>query len=312
MKKIFILFIFSQIAFAQKTIVKTFLHFSGKIDKYPIEMTIEFHQGEDSISGSYYYLKNGKDTSISLKGISKNKEINFIETTYKPTKKGNIPQKTGSFTLSFNTNQELNGKWQNDKNDKQLNVTLVCLENLSAFNPQDYSYKLNQYQGKAENTTGELADNYLISKLEIYNSKKEKFQTLSGFNKVIYQKDGEVELEDLNFDGLLDIKIPIYFPERTKYDGSFLYFVYDKTKKQFIRNTKLEELEYLFFDQKNKEFVKYEADGRGNESDFYYKWSNGNFYLIRKAQSFEDSDKTLYTEYQIKNNKSVKIKEYQK
>lgn len=312
MKKIFILFIFSQIAFAQKTIVKTYLHFSGKIDKYPIEMTVEFIQGKDSVSGSYYYVKNGKDMPIFTKGIFKNNEIKLIETSYTPTKNGNVFLKTGSFTLQLSNENALTGIWQNEKKDKQFNVSLTCIENLSLFNPKNFSYKLNPYKGKAENMNGELADNYLISKLDIYNSKKEKIQTLSGFNKVIDEKDGEVQLEDINFDGLLDVKIPIYFPDRTKYDGSFLYFVYDKTKKQFIRNTKLEELEYLFFDQKNKEFVKYEADGRGNESDYYYKWSNNNFYLIRKSQSFEDSEKTTYTEYQIKNNKSVKLKEYQK
>jgi hypothetical protein len=312
MNKILILFAFSQIAFAQKTIVKTSLHFSGKIDKYPIEMTIEFIQGQDSVSGSYYYLKNSKDMPIFTKGIYKAGEIKLDETSYTATKKGNVPQKTGSFLLQLDSEYKLSGIWQNVKKDKRFDATLSCLEDLSSFNPKNYSYKLNQYKGKAENTNGELADNFLISKLDIYNSKKEKVQTISGFNKAIYEKDGTVELEDLNFDGLLDIKIPIYFPDRIKFDSGYLYFVYDKTKKQFIRNTKLEALEYLNFDQKNKEFVKFEADGSGNESDYYYKWSNNNFYLIKKVQSFEDNDKTTYTEYEIKNNKSVKVREYQK
>lgn len=311
MKRILVFFIFSQIAFAQKTSVKTFLHFSGKIDKYPIEMTIEFSQGKDSVSGEYYYSKKGKGISISLKGILKNNEIRLTETTYVPSKEGNIPKKTGSFSLKLTSNYELSGIWQNDKKDKQFDVSLSCIENLTAFNPKNYSYKLNSYKGKAENTTNEPADYYLIDRLDIYNS-KEKIQTLSGFKNVLYGNNGEVELEDINFDGLLDIKIPIYFPERTKYDGSFLYFVYDKGKNQFIRNSKLEKLEYLSFDQKNKQFVRSEADGSGNESDRYYKWLNNDFYLIREVKSFEDSNKTFYTEYQIRNNKSVKVKEYQK
>lgn len=312
MNKIFILFAISQIAFAQKTIVKTSLHFSGKIDKYPVEMTIEFVQGQDSVSGSYYYGKNRQNMPIFTKGVFKAGEIKLHETTYIATKKGNVPTKTGSFLLQLDSEYKLSGIWQNAKKDKKFDATLSCLEDLTSFNPKKYSYTLNQYKGKAENTTGKLDDNFLINKLDIYNSKKEKIQTISGFNNVIYEKDGTVELEDLNFDGLLDIKIPIYFPDRTKYDGGYLYFVYDKTKKQFIRNTKLEALEYLNFDQKNKEFVKYEADGSGNETDYYYKWSNNNFYLIRKVESFEDNNKTTYTEYEIKNNKSVKIKEYQK
>lgn len=312
MNKILILFAISQIAFAQKTIVKTSLHFSGKIDKYPIEMTIEFIQGQDSVSGSYYYLKNSKSMPIFTKGIYKANEIKLDETTYTATKKGNVPAKTGSFVLQLDNEYKLSGIWQNVKKDKKFDATLTCLEDLSSFNPKNYSYKLNQYKGKAENINGKLDDNFLISKLDIYNSKKEKVQTISGFNKAIYEKDGTVELEDLNFDGLLDIKIPIYFPDRIKYDNGYLYFVYDKAKRQFIRNTKLEELEYLNFDQKNKEFIKYEADGSGNEIDSYYKWSNNNFYLIKKVESFEDNDKTTYTEYEIKNSKSVKVKEYQK
>lgn len=312
MKKFIFLLLFSQITFAQKTIVKTILHFSGKIDKYPIEMTVEFIHGKDSVSGSYYYVKSGKDRSIFTNGILKNGEIKLEETAYTSTKTGNVAKKTGSFLLQLNKQYGLSGIWENNKKDKKFDVTLTCLEDLTSFNPKNYSYKLNQYKGKAENTNGELADNFLISKLDIYNSKKEIVQTLSRFNKVIYEKDGQVELEDLNFDGLLDIKIPIYFPDRIKYDGGFLYFVYDKTKKQFIRNIKLEELEYLFFDQKNKEFIKYQADGSGNETDEHYKWLNNNFYLIKKVESFEDNDKTTYTEYEIKNNKSVKVKEYQK
>lgn len=298
--------------FAQKTSVTTVLNFSGKIDKYPIELTVNVSQVKDSVYGSYYYTKNGKDMSISLKGILKNEEIKLIETSYVSTKKGNVAKNTGSFSLQLKSNYELNGIWQNEKRDKQFDVTLHCLENLAEFNPKNYTYKFNIYKGKVENFNNQLSDYYMIDRLDIYNSKKEKIQTLSGFKNALSDNIGQVELEDINFDGLLDIKIYIYFPDRIRDDGSFLYYIYDKTKKEFVRNTKLEKLEYLFFDAKNKEFVRYEADGSGNEHDMYYKWSNNNFYLIREVKAFEDSSKTLYTEYQIKNNKSVKVKEYEK
>ncbi|WP_281234417.1 XAC2610-related protein [Flavobacterium gelatinilyticum] len=312
MKNILILFIISQFAFAQKTSVKTILHFSGKIDKYPIEMTVEFRQGNDSVYGSYYYAKSGKSNYIFLDGTFKNNKLNLVETTYISGKNGNVPTKTGSFSLDLNSNYELNGNWQNAKKDKQLITALTCIEDLHSFNPKNYNYKLNQYKGQAETYTNEFREYTLINRLDIFNSKKEKIQTLSGFEKVLYDNTAEVELEDLNFDGLLDIKIPVYFPDRIKYDGSFLYYIYDQSKNQFVRNTKLEKLEYLSFDQKNKEFEKGEADGRGNESSHYYKWSGNNFYLIREQISYEDSDKTTYIEYQIKNGKSVKVKEYKK
>ncbi|MFB9079858.1 XAC2610-related protein [Flavobacterium procerum] len=312
MKKLLVLFMFGQFVFAQKTTVTTSLHFSGKIDKYPIEMTIDFQQGKDSVSGSYYYVKSGKDNTILLRGIFKNNELKLAETTYIPKKSGNVPTITGSFSLQLNANYELSGNWQNAKKDKQFSATLSCLEDLQSFNPKNYSYKLNPHKGKATNFSNQLADYYLISQLDIYDSKKQKIQTISNFNNVLSDNIGKIEFEDLNFDGLLDIKIPIYFPDRIKYDGSFLYLIYDKTKKQFVRNTKLEELEYLFFDQKNKEFVRYEGDGSGNDSSHYYKWFNKSFYLAREIISYENSDKTTYIEYQIKNNKSVKVREYQK
>ncbi|MBO9585480.1 MAG: hypothetical protein J7574_15050 [Flavobacterium sp.] len=312
MKNILILFIISQFAFAQKTSVKTILHFSGKIDKYPIEMTVELRQENDSVYGNYYYAKSGKSNYIILNGTFKNNKLDLVETTYIPGKNVNTPTKTGSFLLDFKSNCELNGNWQNAKKDKKLTVALTCLEDLHSFNPKNYSYKLNQYKGQAETFNNEFREYNLINQLDIFNSKKERVQTLSGFEKVLYNNIGEVELEDLNFDGLLDIKIPIYFPDRIKYDGSFLYYIYDQSKNQFVRNTKLEKLEYLTFDRKNKEFEKIQADGRGNESSDYYKWSGNNFYLIREEFSYEDSDKTTYIEYQIKNGKSVKVKEYKK
>lgn len=314
MKKnlILLFFAFAQIAFAQKTTVTTFLHFTGKIDKYPIEMTVAFEKGKDTISGDYYYLKNGKDKNIYTKGTFRGGEIKLEETAYVTSKGKTNPQKTGSFSLHLNNKYELSGIWQNEKKDKQFDVILTCLENLTAFDPKNFSYILNQFKGKVEGYDGELHDHNVINRLEIFNAKKEKIQTISGFKEAVYEQTGEIEFEDINFDGTLDLKIAIYFPNRTKYDGSFLYFIYDKQTKQFVRNLKLEALEYLTFDQKNKEFVKLQADGRGNESDSYYKWSNKSFYLIRKVETFEDKDKTFYTEYQIKNNQSVKIKEYQR
>ncbi|MBP4137644.1 XAC2610-related protein [Flavobacterium geliluteum] len=314
MKKILILLLFtwSQTTFAQKTTITTFLHFTGKIAQYPIVMTVGFEKGKDTVYGEYYYLKSGKNKNIYTKGTFNQGKIKLEETTYVTSKGKTNPQKTGSFSLHINNQYELIGTWQNEKKDKQFNVTLTCLENLSAFDPKNFSFKLNQYKGKTEGYDGELQEQDLINRLEIFNSKKEKIQTLSGFNEAVYDQTGEIEFEDLNFDGVLDLKIAIYFPNRIKYDGSFMYFIYDKAKGQFVRNLKLEELEYLTFDQVNKEFVKMLADGSGNESDSYYKWSNNNFYLIRKVENFEDKDKTFYTEYQIKNNQSVKFKEYQR
>lgn len=95
MKKVLVVLItvYCQIIFAQKTVVTTFLNFTGKIDKYPIEMTIGFEKGKDSVYGEYYYLKSGKNKNIYIKGVFKENEINLVETTYITTKSGTNPKK---------------------------------------------------------------------------------------------------------------------------------------------------------------------------------------------------------------------------
>jgi hypothetical protein len=135
-------------------------------------------------------------------------------------------------------------------------------------------------------------------------------QSLKGFDEYIYERTAELELEDLNFDGLLDLKIQTYLPEQTKGDIAYLYYLYHQIQKKYIRNAELEELEVLSFDAKNKLIEKNYADGSGNESTHTYKWMDGKFYLVKKEINYENDDATYYEEYKIINKKSVKVKSY--
>jgi hypothetical protein len=102
-------------------------------------------------------------------------------------------------------------------------------------------------------------------------------QTLSGFNEFI-GGDPEIELEDINFDGHFDIKIPITFPDRTKYDGSFLYFIYQPVSRKFVKHQQLIDMEYLFFDPVKKEVYRYDEGANGFVINCY-KWRGNEVYL---------------------------------
>jgi hypothetical protein len=295
---------------AQKSSIAITRHFSGKIDKYPIEMTITSYAGKDSISGSYYYTKSGSNNAIHLKGTLNNNTLTLTEVNYTVKNEKLITTISGYLTLEMGKNWELSGVWANAKADKKLAASLVCRENKQAYNPIKHRYKFSQYT--IDKSTVNYPDWKIdkIKGLDIFNEKGSLIQSLKGFDEYIYDRTAELELEDLNFDGLLDLKMQTYLPEQTKGDIAYLYYLYHPIQKKYIRSPELEELEVLSFDAKNKLILKNYADGSGNESTHSYKWLDGKFYLVKKVSDFENDNATHYEEYKIINKKSVLVKSY--
>lgn len=295
----------------QQTEVTYNRHFSGTIDKYAIEMTISSCPGKDSVTGVYYYTKKGRNNLIYLNGTLKNNTLNLQETVYASNQGQNIEKLTGYMQLRIQEDWKILGSWTDVQRNKKLTVSLNCLETPERFNPLTYKFKAGIYRGQTRETySGNPIEISRITGLRIYNSSGSLIQTITGLNQFLDDKNVQLELEDLNFDGLMDFKIAITFPDRLKYDSSFLYFIYNPDLKKFIRNKELEKLEYLTFSPETKLFYKMMADGSGNESTAYYKWQDGQFYLIKKEESFENDTSTHYTEYQIINRKSVKLRSY--
>lgn len=295
---------------AQKSSTATIRHFSGKIDQYPIEMTISSYAENDSVAGSYYYVKSGSNRYIDLKGTLKNNILDLTESTFQVKNNKLITTISGQFSMQMSADWGLKGSWSNVKGDKKLNVSLNCLENNRSYNPLKNKYKFQQY---TINKSTVSYPNWKIDKikgLDIYNDKGVLIQSLTGFDEFIYERKAEVELEDLNFDGLPDLKIQTYLPEQTKGDIAYLYFLYHPVQKKYIRNPQLEELGVLGFDAKKKLVLKDYADGSGNESTHTFKWLNNKIYLIKTESVFENDDQTHYEEYRIIGNKSVKVKSY--
>ncbi|RQO66440.1 hypothetical protein DBR43_29975 [Pedobacter sp. KBW06] len=294
----------------QKSSTAITRNFSGKVDKYPVEMTITSYAGKDSVIGSYYYIKSGSNNAIHLKGTLNNNTLTLTEINYSVKNEKLISNITGHLNLEIAENWGLTGVWANAKADKKLAASLTCLENKQAYNPLKNRYEFIRYTIDKSTVT---YPNWKIDKikgLNIFNEKGILIQSLRGFDEYIYNGTAEAELEDLNFDGMLDLKIQTYLPEATKGDIAYLYFLYNPIQKKYIRSPELEELQVLSFDAKNKIIEKDYADGSGNESTHSYKWLDGKFYLIKKVISYENDDATYYEEYKIINKKSVKVKSY--
>nr|WP_199083019.1 hypothetical protein [Pedobacter sp. ASV19] len=209
-------------------------------------------------------------------------------------------------------NWNLNGNWFSPDRQKQYQVNLISREAPQKNDPSKNSYRSTIYQSETEGLYAETKKTHKIRSFEISDSNGNLIQKITSLDQCISDHQVEIEFEDLNFDGILDLKILKIFPDRIKNYYAFLYFIYNPETKKYVRNSKLETLEVLSFEPANKVMVRYEADGRGNESTFNYKWEANEPFLIKKETSFENDSYTYYTEYQIIGRKSVKVKEYKK
>ncbi|WP_300599344.1 hypothetical protein [Niabella sp.] len=310
MKRLFLPFLLlaGHLSIAQKTIVYTWVHYSGTIGSYPVEVKIRCTKNADSIWGEYYYTRKGNSSTISLDGTTGTNGAKISEQSY--NRQLGQHEKTGAFVLNAIGSRELTGTWSDAQ--RTLPVQLKRVENDFINELSGWDIRLQLYKGKEENAGGSLQTYTRANKLIIHDPVKKSTEALGGFDEAMYNHHGEIELEDLNFDGYPDLKIPIYFPQATKNDGSFLYFIYNPQTRQFASSKALTDLGYLDFNAHTKEFRKSDADGRGNEGDAYYKWVGAKCYLVREVRTYEDSPKVFYTEYTIRNGQSVKTKTYKK
>ena len=252
-------------------------NYSGKIGKYPIALQLEFINGTDSVFGSYYYLKSGRDALLFLAGKRDQAGMRLHEQDYSQRNAANKPIVTGVFELQGKT--QLKGIWTNRKTGKGMVIELLSRQAGKDIHPKDYRFKFGSYRTKVLNAGGWEGNYTKIRSLEIYKGQKLD-QRLSGFDECVGKGGPELVMEDLNFDGILDIKVPTYFPERTKYDGAFLYFLYNPAKQKFEMNQQMVDMEYLFFDPLHAEVYKYGEAAEGFVRQVF-KWNAGKLVELR-------------------------------
>ena len=317
MKTIYVFFITIicfQFSFSQSVKVTSILNLSGAIGKYPIEMQLNLVNESDTISGSYYYLKSGSENQIFVTGTFKNGDLILNERSL--NQKTRDYEATGFFKLSSVKNTTVTGTWEKHKTEVNskgpLQVKLTSREALNIFDPYKFKYTIEKKKADYKNITAVAATYFNIISLKIEADNRLHWE-IGGFDEYdLVNEKPEVELQDLNFDGYQDIKIPIYYPDMSKGDYGYHYYLYDPRSQNFQRNEQLDDLGVLFFDARIKKILHYDADGSGNESTDTYQWQNGNLYLVKKIQTFEDDDFVNFTEYQIINGKSVQTKSYKR
>lgn len=290
---------------AQEAKIISIINFTGSIDKYPIEMRLEINQKSDSVAGEYYYKKNGNTQKIMLEGMLKDGELNLQENTFNIAKRKY--ETTGNFKLNYIDQISLNGTWQKSaKNTLYLTVKLAAKENLKAFNPSNYVFQYARNRAKLDYIPADAQYYFDLVSLKVFINKSMRWM-FTDFEDV-YTKEAEIILEDLNFDGYLDFKVPIYYPGLAKGDYSYRYFIYYPEKRGFIQNTQLNEMGVVFFDAVRKEAQTIDADGSGNEGTKYFRWQNEKLFLIKEERVYENDIYTHITSYKIENGKSVLVK----
>ncbi|SOD13330.1 XAC2610-related protein [Pedobacter xixiisoli] len=298
--------------YAQKAKVTANLNFTGTVGNYPVEMSLKLTNYSDSVSGTYYYVKSGRENYIYLSGTLKDGDLVLNESTYNVRKRKF--EHTGYFRMAYVAQTTLNGIWEKDKKNTDPKKTMVAKlksrELLNNFNPLGFDFVMSKNKPNYDNVTENAAKYFTLLSLRINVNKSSRW-ILNEFDKYDLVND-EVELEDVNFDGYLDIKVPIHYPDLAKNDYSYVYFIYDVKTKGFRKSERLNELGVVSFNPVKKEIEKTDADGSGNEGTAYYKWYNGKLLITKEIRVYENDSYTHYDEYKIENGNSVKMRSYKK
>lgn len=96
-------------------------YFSGSIGQYPVMMCIKLTNGEERISGWYYYESKGPNNRLRLTGLHHGEH--FIIEEYDSNGK-----QTGKFDGNF-TNETLNGTYYSVNNSRYHNFSLTLYSN---------------------------------------------------------------------------------------------------------------------------------------------------------------------------------------
>lgn len=290
---------------AQNAKVTSIINFKGAIGKYPIEMKLEINQQSDSVFGEYYYTKNASAEKIMLEGVLKDGVLELNERAYNPVKKDY--EKTGSFRLNYVDQISLNGTWQKPgKNVPLLTTKMVARENLKAFDPTKYVFQYSRNKVNVDHIPADAQVYFNLLSLKVYINKSLRWM-FTDFDD-IFTKEAEIVLQDLNFDGYLDFKVPIYYPGLAKGDYSYRYFIYHPEKRGFIQNKQLNDMGVVFFNSATKQAERIDADGSGNEGTKYFKWQNGKLLLSKEERVYENDSYLHISYYRIENGKSVLVK----
>jgi hypothetical protein len=122
----------------------------------------------------------------------------------------------------------------------------------------------------------------IVDKIEVYDSNQQLQQEIIGFTSQVFGFGIDmiaVEIEDMNFDGYPDIRLPQVLP----IEGSiyFYYWFYDPEQQLFVRNTILEDFRSPEFNLQNQSIKVY-----SHQSEQQYRVNHYRYQTADKLQLF--------------------------
>ncbi len=152
-------------------------------------------------------------------------------------------------------------------------VSLFLLAHLAFAEqePTSFEFKLIHHQDE---------EILIIDKIEVYDSNQQLQQKITGFSAQVFGIDMiNLEVEDMNFDGYPDIRLPQVLPV----EGSiyFYYWFYDPEQQLFVRNTVLEDFRSPEFNAKSQSIKVY-----SHQSERQYRVNHYRYQTPEKLQLF--------------------------
>jgi|GEM_PF-2016968 hypothetical protein len=121
----------------------------------------------------------------------------------------------------------------------------------------------------------------------------ERHQTLDGFEAKV-QENEQVIIEDLNFDGYLDIRLLQYLPETANIP--FFYWLYNPKTEKFERNLALEVIQSPVLDSENEYILSQWTKTDNIKGIDFYKFIGNRIKLIKQeTETFTDSVNYILT-----------------
>lgn len=274
-------------AFAQdlhKSKTFTTHHYTGVIGgKYKFLMNLYFDK--ENIKGVYRYYTQ-KDY-LHLEGTydAATKQFNLTESYYDHKKQ--VVVTTGFFEGIRNGNT-VTGKWFNKDRSRTFDFTLSTDEKPVMFTLFDNS------QEKDEIITTDAIS-------VVYDTGTR--QTITGFLSEVHKDVEFINLEDINFDGYLDLLvIEMTGAQNTPY----FYWVYDPATVSFVRHEELTANDPVV-DVQHQRIVSDWSGGAASHGQDQYVYQDGKFYLIESTEIDYTDNTTTVTKYKIENGRSVKL-----
>lgn len=172
---------------------------------------------------------------------------------------------------------------------------------------KDSIHYFNFYYSRDKNNT-----DYEVFKYDsvfIYNRKnhkliqKIKLNTLPDLGSHMEYEMGEIEFNDINFDGYLDFSIPLIL----SYSNTYTNFMFNPKTGKYKRTKALDNLQDVYFD-KNKKLVI--ASNRGDmhrsiDGMAIYEWTGSNTIKLIVDLNEMHMDKSYYSCTYIKENDTI-------